>query len=510
MNQTEASSLRHEDQSYDELPYESYTFPITHPQRMAILAKLYGYNIPDIHTARVLEIGCAGGWNILPLAYDLPDANFVGIDLSPVQIDDALADKDGLNLKNIDFHAMDLMDFTEKDFGKFDYIITHGVFSWVPDFVRDKILQIHEEQLTDNGLACISYNVMPGWGALGAIRQMLLRHTQGLETTKDKVMHAKQLLEILKDSALPNNAMKPYIEATVENVNSAGNDSYLYHEFLEDNNTPYFFTDFHKLIQGHSLTYVGDTDFKQMYMKNLGERAENNLQNIQDPIQKEQYMDYVKTRQFRYSIVTKSTNTPVSPSLEHFKSMFYLSQLSSKEQKDTYDNKELEYSHPKVEKPLKTKSAILQAIILGCQKQNKLSSYADLTDMVARYNNMDKDLAGKSLLALMPDLLFSSHLELNAYLGEDKSTDYISDKPRAYEVSRYMAGKENVLKVPNCLYKRLELNDLAKIVLQNLDGTKTIKDLETLLKAQYGEAKDVKESLEKCLEFLKNQKTLIA
>src|SRR5262249_18767962 len=72
--------------SYDEVPYPSVPFPQTHPDRPATVATLLGLNPVPADRCRVLELGCASGGNLIPLAYGLPDSTFLGIDLSSEQI----------------------------------------------------------------------------------------------------------------------------------------------------------------------------------------------------------------------------------------------------------------------------------------------------------------------------------------------------------------------------------------------------------------------------------------
>ena len=79
--------------------------------------------------------------------------------------------------QNITLKQLDIMDVTP-ELGQFDYILVHGIFSWVPVPVRDKILQICQQNLAPNGIAYISYNTYPGWHMLGNIRGMMLYHTR--------------------------------------------------------------------------------------------------------------------------------------------------------------------------------------------------------------------------------------------------------------------------------------------------------------------------------------------
>ena len=136
----EATTPTIENTSYDSVPYESACFAQTQPTYLKTLATLCSFNAPDIETARVLELGSASGGNVIPFASLHPKAQVVGVDLSPVQIDEGQKQVDALGLKNIELKAASIMDIDES-WGKFDYIICHGVLSWVPVEVQNKYFQ---------------------------------------------------------------------------------------------------------------------------------------------------------------------------------------------------------------------------------------------------------------------------------------------------------------------------------------------------------------------------------
>src|SRR5262245_19896617 len=147
---------------YDQVPYQSHPFPHTQPPRLAAIATLFGLNPPPVPTARILEIGCAAGGNLIPLAARFPDATCLGIDLSSVQIRQAVPRVQALGLRNLELRRQSVTDLGA-DEGPFDYVICHGVYSWVPQSVREAILRVCAERLSDNGIAIVSYNVLPGW-----------------------------------------------------------------------------------------------------------------------------------------------------------------------------------------------------------------------------------------------------------------------------------------------------------------------------------------------------------
>src|SRR5690606_35486513 len=131
----------------------------------------------DIGNCRVLELGCASGGNLIPMAVELPEARFLGIDLSARQINDGLAVVQALGVENIELRRGDILNITP-ELGQFDYILCHGVYSWAPPPVQKKILHVCRENLAPQGVAYVSYNTYPGWRLRGAVREMTRYHAE--------------------------------------------------------------------------------------------------------------------------------------------------------------------------------------------------------------------------------------------------------------------------------------------------------------------------------------------
>jgi cyclopropane fatty-acyl-phospholipid synthase-like methyltransferase len=139
---------------YDLVPYDNFPSAQTHPDRMATVAILWGLEPPAVDRCRILEIGCAAGGNLIPMAVGLPQSSFFGIDLSARQIADGQRVVTELGLKNIELKQIDILDVSP-EWGEFDYIICHGIYSWVPATVQDKILDICQQNLSPNGGTCL-------------------------------------------------------------------------------------------------------------------------------------------------------------------------------------------------------------------------------------------------------------------------------------------------------------------------------------------------------------------
>lgn len=288
--------------SYDETPYQSYPYTQSRPEKLATLATLFGMTPPDFETARVLELGCAEGGNLIPHAVHHPKGHYVGVDLSKVQVEAGQAKIKALGLKNVELKHCSITDI-DASFGKFDYIICHGVLSWVPDFVREKIFEIAGKNLTENGVAYISYNTLPGWNMVRTIRDMMLYHSQRFEKSNEKVGQSRALLsfvqESLKDS---DNPYAKFLTQEAELLSKQG-DHYLRHDHLEDENKQYYFHEFMEEAGKNDLQYLADVSLSSMYVGNMGAMVAEKLQGINEIVCTEQYMDFITNRRFRSTLL---------------------------------------------------------------------------------------------------------------------------------------------------------------------------------------------------------------
>src|SRR5262245_61683475 len=112
---------------YDVLPYSSKPFPQSAPPRLAALAALFGLSPPGVSEARVLELGCAAGGNIIPLSLRFPGARFRGVDLGERHVREGQARIAALELKNVRIEQADITTLDLRG-ERFDYIICHGVY----------------------------------------------------------------------------------------------------------------------------------------------------------------------------------------------------------------------------------------------------------------------------------------------------------------------------------------------------------------------------------------------
>ena len=291
---------------YDLTPYQSFAYPETHPNRLAVLASLFGRSPAPLASCRVLEIGCAGGGNLLPMAAALPQAQFVGLDYSRVQIDAAEQAQQALGLSNISFLCEDMRSVDATSLGEFDYVIAHGIYSWLPADAQAAMLKLCRDCLADAGIAYVSYNTLPGWHMRGMVRDLMLFHAASFGDGPPDVAQAKALLDFMATHVPEeNNPYGQYLRSELKNL-SGLNASYLAHDHLEKHNEPLYFRDFIARAHGADLDYLGEAEFFTMLGSDLAAGAKSQLSaEIKDIVRLEQYFDFMRNRSFRMSLLVR-------------------------------------------------------------------------------------------------------------------------------------------------------------------------------------------------------------
>lgn len=294
-------------ESYDDIPYQGVPLPESRPDHLAVIGHLLGLDGPDPATARVLELGCAAGENLLPLAWYRPGGTYLGLDLSREQVAHGQRLIDRLGLANATLRHADIMQVDAR-WGTFDYIIVHGVWSWVPEAVRTQILALCQTCLAPNGIAYISYNTLPGWRLRGMVRDMLLYHVRDETAPRQRLQRARELIALLAE-APGEGALGEALQRELRYLTGVA-DSYLYHEYLESENRPVLFTDFIAAAGQHGLRYLADAELHTMFASDLTGPVAGWLQGVSEQIEQEQYLDFLRHRFFRRSLLVHDDRRP--------------------------------------------------------------------------------------------------------------------------------------------------------------------------------------------------------
>ena len=297
--------------SYDELPYESRTSRAMNPAHLAAVGRLFGIQTEAASTARVLELGCGTGANLIAFAARNPGATCMGIDLSETSVSIGRGGIGELGLDNIALRQGDIAALDAEELGTFDVIIANGVYTWVPVAVRPKLLGIARHCLAANGLAAFGYHTLPGWRFSGAVGEMLRDLTRGASDRQEKIRLARERLEFVAGaSAVDKGFYGDHLRTAAERIRRK-TDVDFYHEYLDTVNFPVYFHEFVAEAGNHGLTYVWDSDIDTGFVDNLPPPIAGELrQRAAGLIEIEQMMDYLRNRRWRNSILCRREQTP--------------------------------------------------------------------------------------------------------------------------------------------------------------------------------------------------------
>jgi methyltransferase-like protein/ubiquinone/menaquinone biosynthesis C-methylase UbiE len=289
--------------SYDEAAYPGFAYAQTHPDRLATLGRLFGIESAPIDHCRVLELGCGDGLNLIAMALQLPDSQFLGIDLAASAIAKGEQWIATLGLSNIQLHHQDILAFDCAP-GSFDYILAHGLYSWVPPVVQKKLLELVQRGLAPNGIAYVSYNALPGGHFRLMLREMMQFHTRSLATAEEKVEQGKSLVRLLAHSTRSPNTYTALLLDQLEHNLVNRSTPLLIHDELGPFNENLYFHEFMSRAAQHGLQFLSEAEFIEMYPFDLEPHVAKFLDQFGDDVlAREQYIDFLKCRRFRQTLL---------------------------------------------------------------------------------------------------------------------------------------------------------------------------------------------------------------
>jgi SAM-dependent methyltransferase len=247
---------------------------------------------------RVLELGCGNGANLIPMAYSLPQSRFVGVDLAEKPVAAGARTIARLGLHNISLGVADLRDIGSR-YGEFDYIIAHGLYSWIPPDVRDCLLCVCSRRLRPQGIAFVSYNAYPGQHIRQMLRQMVRHHTRNIRAPRSRLEQARWFLRFLRNARTVSQPWQALLDSEVEAALER-DDGGLYHDDLAAVNDPVWFRDFAEHARRHGLQYLGEAEPHEMF-----DHGGSLSWLSGSVIEREQYLDFLKARRFRQTLLCR-------------------------------------------------------------------------------------------------------------------------------------------------------------------------------------------------------------
>ena len=455
---------------YDLVPYPAMPRQQTHPDRLATVGKLFGMSPAPVERCRVLEIGCSDGGNLIPMACALPECRFVGVDLSAREIAAGQRVVEDLALDNLTLRAGDLREI-DADWGEFDYILAHGLYSWVPEEVRERLLAVCRERMAPEGIAYISYNAYPGGYARQMLREMMLYHARHARSTAEKIGKARELLQQLQRA----DTLSPHWQAvrTEEAQLLLDRDEWaLYHDELADRNDRFYFHQFADAAHRHDLEYLGEAEPHEMFdPKGMLTGFQGNV------FEFEQSLDFLKGRRFRQTLLCRAEKQLSRQTTVQQMADFLFSAPGRR-----LENGQIEGARG-VCIGTSNEAAIAIATALG-----------DVYPLPVAFEELIPYAGSAEVLApMLYEMMIVGFVDLHVF--DFPCQDSVTERPRATRLARYQAARSE--EVTSVCHMNIKLDEIGRRLVVLSDGTRTQAQIASELKVARA-----REMVGPCLEWL--------
>lgn len=473
--------------AYNKVHYRGTIVPNSFPDHLSVCSiRKTGQHSP-LQRFHLTEIGCGDGANLLPIAFYHPDSTFIGIDSAGSELGRAQEGVRQIGLQNIHFVHKDVCTLEPEDFAPCDYIIAHGLFSWVSEDTRGAILQFCRNCLSLTGLAYISYNAQPGWATRRLVRETLLRSRSVQEAAvEDKATKAIEVATQLLD-ALPSRdyAFAVLLAEELERVRD-GKPFYVFHEYLADFNEGFWLRDFVKRARQNGLNYVGDAQFcrwEGQIPKEL--RSGLSLRDL-DPIEQEETADLLCNRYFHTSILCRDDAPRESGSYREILEQVYIA-CSLHADSDPFDLTEgvVELFIGAHDQKITLDVSITKAavVLLAAQWPAGMQLKTLFQQASKLLFEHDCEVLDKAQSQLVEELitLFEAGA-INLRLKEPNCNRFAPEYPKIHALARYEIEHREALTTPYHL--PLTLNAQMLEVAHAMDGSKSKNEIKRLFEEE--------------------------
>ncbi len=442
---------------YDLVRYPTFPQFQTHPDRLAAVGRLFGMNPAPVEACRVLEIGCGSGGNLIPMAYALPHSSFMGVDLAAEPVADGMSTIQDLGLENVVLHSRDLRE-VGPEAGQFDYIVAHGVYSWVPEEVREGLLAVCRACLAPEGIAYVSFNSFPGGHVRQMLREMMLHHVRNTEDAAERIRQAREFLGTLLES---HHWPKAWGEMRDHEVKAMlkWNDGSLYHDELAPFNQRFYLHEFAAAAQRHQLQYLGEAEPHEMFDPS---RGMDGLAG--DVLERVEHLDFLKARRFHQALVCRAERSLNRSIAAQQMPGFLFSSCARRED----DGKIAGLRGVRITAADEVNSAV--ALALG-----------EVYPLPLTFNELVPYVGNEEALCeILFALAITGFADLHVY--HFPCEERVSDRPRASRLARYQAARSPF--VTTARHGAVELDEIGRRLVQLADGTRTQAEIAAALGAE--------------------------
>ena len=465
---------------YDEVCYVSSIVAPAAPEHLHLCGQWHALHTVSPCRFHFTELGCGDAANLLALAFYHSRCTFLGIDNSVAQLELALAGAARIGVTNLSFLHCDIRELNPDTLASSDYIVAHGLYSWVPEDAREAILRFCRRNLKPTGLAYISYNAQPGWAVRGLVRETLLRSPPVRDAPiQEKAARAIELAaSLLEDMPSREYASAVLLADELERVRN-GAPFYVLHEYLAEVNDGFWLGDFVRAARRHGLEYVCDAQFCRWEGRVSPELRARVARRSADQVEQEEMADLLGDRYFHASVLCRADaeRTPVSRD-ELWEQVHIATSLGALS--DQFDLAEgvVERFTGTNGVEITLSAAITKAAIVSlCPQWPRGSTLHDIRNrsksLLAQYGFPVQDDCDSHLRADLTTLFEAGQIDLR--LREPRFTSEVPTHPEAHALARFEATQRTALSTP--FHLPIPFDPAAMELVRQLDGRRSTAEL---------------------------------
>jgi SAM-dependent methyltransferase len=249
------------------------------------------------------DLGCGNGVTVTALAQLFPHASFIAVDFNEEHVKNGAALAAGAKLTNIKFIHADFGDLDRHELPDFDFVVQHGVYSWIDPETRDRVRQFLSKKVKPGGIVYVSYDAMPGWASIAPLREMMVQHTRAIVAdSATKASAGLDFVKYLRDHKAGFFEDNPPLKAFVDEI-AAQDIRYVAHEFFGAAIKPYYFREVAGEMRSAGLQYAGSAVLNLNFV-DLAAPADFRTLLTKSPsrLEYESIGDFVRNQRFRKDV----------------------------------------------------------------------------------------------------------------------------------------------------------------------------------------------------------------
>ena len=204
-----------------------------------------------------LELGCGFGTSTVVNAGAYPLGVFHGCDIIPAHVEGGRRHAAAFGVANITFHETDFDHLLARGVPPCDFIVLHGVYSWVDEDERAAVRRVIDDRLKPGGLVYVSYNCLPGWASEAPLRKLLVEFSRPHDgDTAQRTAAALDALTTFSRGRPRYFKANPSALTAVDAWHKRDTE-YVVHEFMNAAWQPFYAVDVADELAPLGLRYVG-------------------------------------------------------------------------------------------------------------------------------------------------------------------------------------------------------------------------------------------------------------